>query len=71
MDRSFEELRSEVLELGRAEQEKLRDEIDRNLGVDHSAYLEAKRRADAVDRGEMKTVDGPEALARIRKLVTR
>ena len=71
MDRSYEELRSEVLGLDLSEQQKLRDEIDRNLGVDHTAYVEAKRRADAVDRGGMKTVDGPEALARVRKLVTR
>jgi hypothetical protein len=69
MDRTYEELRSEVLELGRDEQEKLRDEIDRNL-VDRTAYAEAKRRADAVDRGEMQTVDGPEALARVRNLIT-
>jgi hypothetical protein len=71
MDRSYEELRSEVLGLQPDEQRKLRDDIDRNLDVDHAGYLEAKRRANAVDRGEMKTVDGPEALARVRKLITR
>jgi len=34
------------------------------------ALAEAQRRSIAVKRGEMKTVDGPEALARVRKLVT-
>ena len=36
-----------------------------------SSAREAKRRSDAYDRGELPTVDGREAIARVRKLVTR
>jgi hypothetical protein len=71
MDRSFEEIRSEVLELDSESQRRLRDEIDRNLESDHTGFHEAKRRSEAVDRGEMKTVDGPEALNRVRKSIAR
>jgi hypothetical protein len=34
-----------------------------------SAYEEAKRRSDAYDRGELETVDGKEAVARVRKMI--
>ncbi len=36
-----------------------------------SAYEEAQRRADAYDRGELETVDGKEAMLRVRKLIGR
>jgi hypothetical protein len=71
MNKSFEEIRTEVMELDPESQRQLRDEIDRNLDCDSSNFHEAKRRSEAVSRGEMKTVDGPEALARIKKLVSR
>ena len=73
MDRDFAEIRSEVLSLDRESQRALADEIEAHLAdspsADSVAFLEAKRRVEAVERGEMKTVDGPEALARVRKLV--
>jgi len=74
MDRNYEELRTEVMELDRVSQRKLANEIEEQLS--HSddledGFLEAKRRLDAVERGEMQTVDGPEALARVRKLIGR
>jgi hypothetical protein len=69
MNKSFEEIRTEVLELDSESQRRLRDEIDRNLESDQVGFREAKRRSEAVDKGEMKTVDGPDALARVRKLI--
>jgi len=36
-----------------------------------SAYEEAQRRSDAYDRGELETVDGKEAMSRVRKLIRR
>ncbi|MFI5264551.1 MAG: hypothetical protein ACHQM6_08560 [Candidatus Kapaibacterium sp.] len=69
--KSFEEIRTEVMELDDERQRRIRDEIDRNLRSDEAGIREAKRRSEAVSRGEMKTVDGPESLAGIRKLITR
>ncbi len=71
MNKSFDEIRTEVLELDPESQRQLRDEIDRNLNSDQAGFHEAKRRKDAVDRGEMKTVDGREALSRVKKLISR
>jgi hypothetical protein len=69
MDRSFEEIRTDVLELDPESQRRLRNEIDRNL--ENANFREAKRRQEAVEQGEMKSVDGPEALARVRKMISR
>jgi hypothetical protein len=71
MGRTFEELRSEVFELDHESQRKLRDELEERLSSDEAGFHEAMRRSKAVERGEMRTVDGPEALERVRKLVTR
>ena len=71
MDRSFEEIRTQVLELDSESQRRLRDEIDRKLESHHAGFREAKRRSEAVDCGNMNTVDGPDALRRVRKLITR
>ena len=71
MLKTFEEIRTEVLELDSASQLRLRDDINRNLESEHAGYPEAKRRSEAVSRGEMKTVDGPDALARVKKLISR
>jgi hypothetical protein len=71
MQKTFEEIRTEVLELDSESQRRLRDEIDRNLESDRAGFGEAKRRSEAVSRGEMKTVDGPDALARVKKLISR
>jgi hypothetical protein len=71
MLKTFEEIRTEVLELDSESQRRLRDDIDRNLASDDAGFREAKRRSEAVNRGEMKTVDGPEALARVKKLISR
>ena len=68
--KTFEEIRTEVLELDDESQRRIRDEIDRNLRSVNAGIREAKRRAEAVARGEMKTVDGPGSLAAIRKLIT-
>ena len=71
MNKSFDDIRADVLEMDPESQRRLRDEIDRNLDSDRTGYEEAKRRSAAVTRGEMKTVDGPEAIERIKKLVSR
>ena len=72
MDRNFDELRTEVFSLDDDTQRALVEEIEaklaQTLNVDQCGFREAKRRMDAVERGEMKTVDGPEALARVRQL---
>lgn len=36
-----------------------------------AAYEEAQRRSDAYDRGELKTVDGQEAMTRVRNMLRR
>lgn len=71
MDKSFEEIRTEVLELDPESQRRLRDEIDHNLESGNAGLRNATLRSEAVTRGEMNTVDGPEALARVRTLISR
>jgi hypothetical protein len=71
MHKTFEEIRIEVLALDSDSQRRLRDEIDRNLESDRAGFSEAKRRSEAVSLGQMKTTDGPEALSRVRKLISR
>jgi hypothetical protein len=73
MDRNVDELIVDALLLDMPSQRRLADAIENNLS--HSSqepgFREAKRRNEAVERGEMKLVDGPEALARVRALVGR
>jgi hypothetical protein len=71
MDRSFEEIRAEVFALDSESQLRLAHEIEDRLQKEDPAFVEAERRSQAVDRGEMKTVDGPEAIERVRRIVRR
>ncbi len=57
MDRSFEQIRNEVLELDPASQRRLAEEIEEHLSeseseVDAAWREEIKRRIDKIDRGE-------------------
>jgi putative addiction module component (TIGR02574 family) len=54
LDRLFDSIDSEIDKKRRAEIEK-------------AWAKESERRVDAVDRGELKAVDGPAALARLRR----
>ncbi|HEX5315009.1 MAG TPA: addiction module protein [Candidatus Kapabacteria bacterium] len=70
MDRTFEDLRHEVLELDRESQGKLVEEIEQQWSaeIDDGAFVEARRRLDAYHRGEMGSVSGEEATMRVRKV---
>jgi len=73
MDRNVDELIEDALSLDQESQRRLADAIEDNLSRNDldAGFREAKKRNDAVERGEMKLVDGPEALARVRALVRR
>jgi len=73
MDRHVNELILDALSLDQEEQRQLADAIENNLShtTQEAGFREAKNRNEAVERGEMKLVDGPEALARVRALVRR
>ena len=71
MDRSFEEIRTEVLEWDRESQGKLVEEIEQQWSaeIDEDAYAEAHRRMEAHRRGEGTTLSAEESLARGRRLI--
>ena len=71
MDRTYEDLRTEVLELDRESQGRLVEEIEEQwyAEIDDEAFVEARRRLDAYHRGEMGSVSGEEAIARVRKMI--
>jgi hypothetical protein len=73
MDRCFEEIKQEALALDAESQRALADALESELASrgDESGFREAKRRLDAIERGEMKTVDMHEAMARVRQLIRR
>ena len=73
MDRDFEEIKQEALALDTERQRDLADALESELASDHdeAGFREAKRRLDSIERGEMKTVDMHEAMARVRKLIGR
>jgi hypothetical protein len=68
MDRSFEEIRAEVLELDRESQRKLADEIEENLSEpDEEWRTEIKRRLEEYQRGEGTSVTAEESIANARR----
>ncbi len=71
MDRTFEEIRSEVLELDRESQGKLVEEIEQQWtsDIDEEAFAEAARRMEAYRRGEGTTVSAEESISRVRRMI--
>jgi putative addiction module component (TIGR02574 family) len=74
MDRFFEEIRSEVLELDRESQRKLAEEIEHTLAetetkVDEEWRQEIKRRLDNHRRGEGSYVTAEKSLAKGRAMI--
>ena len=71
MDRDYESLRSEVLELDRESQAKLVEEIEQHWSadIDDEAFVEARRRLDAYHRGEGTTVSAEESIGRVRRMI--
>jgi broad-specificity NMP kinase len=71
MDRNYEELRTEVLELDRESQGKLVEEIEEQwtAEIDNEAFEEAARRMEAYRRGEVTTVSAEESTARVRRII--
>ena len=72
MDRSYDSLRDEVLQLDRDSQRRLADEIEDRLAEPHDEIDEAwsqeiKRRLDAHRRGEGSSVTAEESIANARK----
>jgi hypothetical protein len=72
MDRTFEQIRTEVLELDPESQRQLIDEVEVKLGpyVPNDAdFEEAYERLQAFDRGEMSAISAEESMAAVRKLI--
>jgi putative addiction module component (TIGR02574 family) len=72
MDREFERVAEEALELKESERHELVDRLNKSFlhgdQVFDENLAEAKRRLEAYDRGEIQSVDAHEAMARVRKL---
>ena len=72
MDRTYEQVRTEVLELSRSDQRTLADEIEHNLsGRNADVYAEAYRRLQAHRRGEGSTISPEESIAKGRAMIER
>ncbi len=74
MDRSFEQIRTEVLELDPESRRRLADEIEHTLvetetEFDEEWKLEIKRRLDKHRRGEGTYVTAEESLAKGRAMI--
>ena len=71
MDRTYEDLRTEVFELDRESQRKLVEEIEEQwtADIDDEAFAEAARRMEAYRRGEATTVSAEESLGRVRRII--
>jgi hypothetical protein len=78
MDRTFEELRTEVLALDRDDKRALADELEQNLAGseidDDAAYRqewldEAKCRLDEYRRGEGTNLTCEESMGRVRQMI--
>ena len=78
MDRTFEELRTEVLALDRDDKRTLADELEQNLAgseIDNDASYrqewldEAKRRLDEYRRGEGTNLTREESMGRVRQMI--
>jgi putative addiction module component (TIGR02574 family) len=72
MDREFERVVEDALELRESERHELVDRLNRSFSNGNKQFdenlAEAKRRLEAYDRGEIKSVDAHDAMARVRKL---
>jgi hypothetical protein len=69
MDRSFEELRDEVLALDNEKLRELADEVEARLGAfepSEADYKEAAERLEKFDRGEITAMTAEEAMASVR-----
>ena len=72
MDRTYEQVRTEALELSRSEQRSLVDEIEHNLaGRNGDVYAEAYRRLQAHRRGEGTTISAEESIAKGRAMIAK
>ena len=72
MDRSFEQIRTEVLELDCDSQRQLIDEVEGGLGPfepNDADFEEAFERLQAYDRGEMTAISAEESIAAVRKII--
>ena len=73
MDRDFETIAREAEQLDMPDRIKLAERLVENVietSEHRKAWLaESKRRADAIDRGEMELHDASEVFARIRKII--
>jgi hypothetical protein len=71
MDRTYEDLRIEVLEMDRESQGRLVEEIEERwtADIDDEAIDEAARRMEAYRRGEATTVSAEESLGRVRRMI--
>ena len=73
MDRTYETVLEEVMELDRESQITIAEKILANVSgsEEHDAAwrAEIRRRVAAYERGEMKTVDAEESVARMRKII--
>ena len=71
MDRTYEELCSEVMSLDRISQKHLIAEIERRWfdDIDEEAAAESERRIEAYRRGEGTTMSAEESLVRGRRLI--
>ena len=72
MDRSFEQIRAEVLELDPESQRRLVDEVEEKLGPyepNNSDFEEAFERLKAFDSGKMTAISAEESMASVRALI--
>ena len=72
MDRSFEQIRAEVMELDPESQRRLADEVEERLGPyepNDIDFEEAYERLQAYDRGEMTAISAEESMTSVRKLI--
>jgi hypothetical protein len=72
MDRTFESVLEEVMELDRESQITIAEKILANVNLaehDAACRAEIRSRVAAYERGEMKTVDAEESVARMRKII--
>jgi hypothetical protein len=72
MDKSFEQIRTEVLEMDHDSQRLLIDEVEVRLGPfepNDTDFEEAFERLQAYDRGEMTAISAEESIAEIRKII--
>ena len=74
MDRSFEQIRTEVLELDHDRQRQLIDEVEARLVETEMSFesewsIEIKRRLDEYDRGDGSSISAEESIANARKYI--